>query len=61
MWLILIILVVVVTVFLLRQRKGTGLSEGSSREGPREILKRRYAAGEISKEEFERVKDEIES
>lgn len=42
------------------KKSGMGLSERSSTQRPTEILKRRYAAGGISKEEFERRKNEIE-
>ncbi len=33
---------------------------GRRRETPLEILERRYAAGEISKEEYERMRRELE-
>ncbi len=38
------------------------LSRGGEKHGesPMRILKRRYASGEITKEEFEKMKDEIE-
>ncbi len=51
---ILIILGIVYLVILLsRGREKHG-------ESPMRILKRRYASGEITKEEFEKMKDEIE-
>ncbi len=34
---------------------------GRKEESPLEILKRRYAAGEISKEEYERMRRELEA
>lgn len=38
---------------------GSRGSEQTSRETPLDILKRRYASGEISKEEFDRVRQEL--
>jgi putative membrane protein len=59
MWLILIIVVGVVIYFVLNRSRGAASLTGGSKEPPLDILKRRYAEGEISKEEFERMKDEI--
>lgn len=61
MWLILIILAGVVIYFLLERSKRTRTLEDSPGEGPTEILKKRYAKGEITKEEFDRLKRELES
>ena len=61
MWLILIIFVGVTVYFILERSKRAGDSEDSTRETPTEILKRRYAKGEITKEEFDRLKKEIEN
>ncbi len=51
--LVLLLIVCFVTRFL--------QSSASRRETPLEILKRRYAQGEIAKEEFEQKKKELES
>lgn len=61
MWLILIILAGVVIYFIFNQGKRTGNPPDPTRESPVEILKRRYANGEISKEEFDRIKKDLES
>lgn len=53
-WLAIILLAVWMGRSLISQRKGD-----SSAPSPLEILKHRYAAGEISREEFERMKREI--
>ena len=45
---------IVFVVLALRGRDGTSKSET-----PLDILKRRYAKGEIDKEEFERMKKEL--
>jgi len=59
MWLIILALVGVAVYFLLQVSK----SKGSNRqiiEKPLDILKMRYAKGEIDKEEFDRKKKNIE-
>jgi putative membrane protein len=61
MWLILLIVAVVIVYFLFMRHKQTGNAVGSEKESPAEILRRRYARGEISREEFERLKKDIES
>ena len=38
----------------------TGSSEPPHRESPQEILKRRYAAGEVTQEEYERIRNQLE-
>lgn len=57
MWILLAILVVIV-VYLAFRQQGTGRSDTPS-ETPLEILKRRYAKGEISEEEYERMRDKL--
>lgn len=60
MWLIWI-LIIVVLVFVLRAVFGAGNPvEGAPRETPLEILKKRFARGEIDEEEYERRRKELE-
>ena len=65
MWLfpIITILFLLVVVYLLFGR--TGLKRPSERqthlESPIDILKRRYARGEISKEEFDQMRKDLSS
>jgi putative membrane protein len=61
MWLILILIAGVIIYLAVNRSKGTGSPEGSKKESPIEILKRRYANGEISREEFNKMKKELES
>jgi putative membrane protein len=61
MWIILIAIAVVVIYFVFKQSKQSPNWMGPAKESPMDILKRRYAAGEISKEEFERLKKDIEN
>ena len=58
MWLIFLVLVGIVIYFLFQSSKG---SNGSIIETPLDILKKRYAKGEIEKEEFEQKKKDLES
>jgi putative membrane protein len=60
MWLIVLVLVGVGIYFLLQVSKSKG-SDVSNIETPSDILKQRYAKGEIDKEEFERKKNDLKS
>jgi putative membrane protein len=60
MWLIVLVLVGVVIYLLLQVSKSKG-SDGSIIETPLDILKKRYAKGEIDKEEFDRKKKDLEA
>lgn len=51
LWLPLLVILIVVIYRLLKNEKAS-----SSEDSPLEILKKRYARGEISKEEFEERK-----
>lgn len=53
------ILIIVGIIFLIKYLVTQSGSQKSSSESPLEILKKRYAKGEITKEEFERMKKEI--
>jgi putative membrane protein len=56
MWIIFIIIIGILALYLFR----TGRLGGGPSETPLDILKKRYAKGEISQEEFERVRKELE-
>ena len=60
MWLIVLVLVGVAIYFLFQVSKSKD-SDGSIIETPLDILKKRYAKGEIDKEEFDRKKKDLES
>ncbi len=55
-WLILIILIGVI-IYLVVQNRNSKLKE--QKEPPLEILKKRYAKGEITKEEFKSIKKDL--
>jgi len=64
MWILFLIVIVVVVYFILQSTKPRS-HDSSFRKTPREtsidILKRRYARGEITKEEFEQMKKDLQS
>ena len=57
-WIVIIGLVIFLIVRLTNQK--TGSQNIQSNENPLDVLKKRYARGEISKEEFENVKKDLE-
>ena len=59
MWILTLILVGVVIYIVLQSSRVKGGLFGDERETPLDILKKRYARGEITKEEFDRVKREL--
>lgn len=64
MWILFLVVIVVVVYFVLqstRSRNYNGSFRETARETSIDILKRRYARGEISKEEFEQMKKDLES
>ena len=58
---ILLALLVAVVVWRLTKGGGAGDRGTSPRESPIEILKRRYAAGEITKEQFDAMRKDLQS
>ena len=60
MWLIILALAGVAIYFLFQASKSKG-SGGSVVDTPLDILKKRYAKGEIDKEEFDRRRKDLES
>ncbi len=52
------VLLILGVVYLIKLIAG-GSKKGEKEETALDILKKRYAKGEISKEEFERMKDEL--
>lgn len=58
MWIIFLVLIGFVIYFVLRGEKW--MKRGGSEETALDILKKRYAKGEITKQEYDRVKKELE-
>lgn len=59
MWIIFLIVIGVAVYLVVQATKSKG-PESPYRETPREILKKRYAKGEITKEEFDKMKKDLE-
>lgn len=57
--LVFLVLLVLATVWLYRQVRDGGPRDSTPRPDPLEILERRYAKGEIDREEYRRMKDEL--
>ncbi len=60
MWIFWIVLIVIIVVLVKAVAPGTGSSSGTPDKSPMEILKARYARGEIDEEEFNRRRSELE-
>jgi putative membrane protein len=59
MWIVLVIIIGVVAYFVIQSTRAK-ISGGTTQETSLDILKKRYAKGEIAKEEYERMKKDIE-
>ena len=63
MWMIfpplLFFIALIMIPLYLWQRGGSSKSSGDNSEPPLEVLKKRYAKGEISKDQFEQIKKDI--
>jgi putative membrane protein len=60
MWMLLIVILVAALVYWLAM-EAKSKTKGMSGETPLDILKKRYAGGEITKDEFERMKKDLEA
>jgi len=54
MWLLPVIVIIIALYLIMRAQKGR-----TTQETPLEILKKRYAKGEITKEEYDRMKQDL--
>lgn len=59
MWLLFLIVFGVAIYFIIQVSKSKDVV-GQSQDTPLDILKKRYAKGEITKEEFDRMKKDLE-
>ncbi len=60
MWLIFLIAIGLLIYFFIQAQKTKGQTP-TENESPLDILKKRYAKGEINKEDFERMKGDLET
>ena len=58
MWIIFLVIIGLVGFLILRNTGFKGFND-SNRETPLDILKKRYARGEITKEEFDKMKNDL--
>ncbi|MFO7801575.1 MAG: SHOCT domain-containing protein [Desulfovermiculus sp.] len=59
-WVLIILAVIILIVLISKSRRSRTSSNSSGRETPLDIIKKRYARGELSKEEFERMKQDLQ-
>jgi putative membrane protein len=59
MWIIFLIVIGLLIYFIVQTQKTKGQTP-TQNESPIDILKRRYAKGEIAREEYERMKKDLE-
>jgi putative membrane protein len=59
MWIIFLIVIGLLVYFFVKSQKTIGQSP-TGNESPLDIIKRRYAEGEIDKEQYERMKKDLE-
>ncbi|WP_147805324.1 SHOCT domain-containing protein [Alkalicoccus halolimnae] len=61
-WILFLVLLIVLIIFLVNKLSGTGNSSSSTaplRDESLNILKERFARGEISEEEYDRIKQKL--
>lgn len=56
---IVVLIVLAVVVYFIVQAFRAKNSAGAGQESPLDILKKRYAKGDISKEEYDRIKNDL--
>ena len=61
MWLFWILMIAGIFFVFQTMTKGKSENSSSDKESPLEILKKRYARGEMEEEEYERRRKELES
>jgi putative membrane protein len=59
MWMLFIVIIAVVLIYFVVQRAKSKGNLGVSGETSLDILKKRYAKGEITKDEFDRMKNDL--
>jgi putative membrane protein len=59
-WLLLLAPIVLLIVYWIRPHEGPHPMQGGPREDPIEILRMRYARGEINNEQFEQMRKDLQ-
>lgn len=60
MWILFVVIIAVVAYFVIQSTRAK-TSGGTQQETPLDILKKRYAKGEITKEDYDRMKRDLEA
>ena len=60
MWILLLVIIGVIVFVIFNRSQQNSPGFGAIKESPLDILKKRYAKGEIQKEDFERMKKDLE-
>ena len=60
LWILIILAMIILVIVILKRRRPEPGENTSSRETPLDILKKRYARGELTKEEFERMRQDLQ-
>ncbi|MFH1094314.1 MAG: SHOCT domain-containing protein [Candidatus Omnitrophota bacterium] len=60
MW-IAVLIVIVAVFYVINQNSKSKDSGGELQEKPMDLLKKRYAKGEITKDEFDKIKKDLEA
>lgn len=58
-WIAILVLIILGIVFIIRYLRGYGKEGRGAQETPLDVLKKRYARGEIDKKEFEEKKNDL--
>jgi|GEM_PF-412742 len=58
-WIIIIVIIALLVYFIIRSKRPVG-PEGPFQGTPLDILKKRYAKGEITKEEFDEIRKDLD-
>ena len=59
-WILIVLAVIILIAVISKRRRSGPVENPSSRETPLDILKKRYARGELTKEEYERMKQDLQ-
>jgi len=59
-WILIILAILILIVVISKSRRSGMAGSSPGHETPLDILKKRYARGELTKEEFERMKEDLQ-
>lgn len=59
-WILILLAVIILIVVISKSRRSGPVENPPGRETPLDILKKRYARGELTKEEFDRMRQDVQ-